>query len=83
MDFAFPVDHTVKELKESEKDKWLNLAKEMKKTVEHESEDYTNCNRYTWYSHRSIGKRTGGHWNIWTSGDHPNYCIIEIGQNTE
>ena len=25
-------------------------------------------------------KRNG---RLWTSGDHPNYCIIAIGQNTE
>ena len=28
-------------------------------------------------------KRTGGLGNKRTSGDHPNYCIIEIAQNTE
>ena len=32
---------------------------------------------------QTIGKRTGGLGNIRTNGDHPNYCIIEIGQNTE
>ena len=31
-------------------------------------------------SHRKINKGTG---NKRTNGDHPNYCIIEIGQNTE
>ena len=30
-----------------------------------------------------IGKRTGGLGNKKTSGDHPNYSIVEIGQNTE
>ena len=28
-------------------------------------------------------KRLGGLRNKRTCGDHPNYCIIEIGQNTE
>ena len=33
------------ELKESEKkDTYLDLAREIKKTVEHESDSYTNCN---------------------------------------
>ena len=30
-----------------------------------------------------MGKVTGGLGNNRTSGDHPNYYIIEIGQNTE
>ena len=51
VDFAVPVDHWVK-LKESEKrDKYQDLARELKKTVEHESDDYTNCNWQTRYSH--------------------------------
>ena len=42
MDFAVPADHRIK-LKESEKkDKCLDLARELKKTVTHESDDYTN-----------------------------------------
>ena len=47
IDFAVPADHSVK-LKEGEKkDKYLPLARELKKTVEHESDGDTNCN---WYS---------------------------------
>ena len=30
-----------------------------------------------------IGKRTGGLGNKRSNGDHPNYSIVEIGQNTE
>ena len=30
-----------------------------------------------------LGTETGGLGNNMTSGDHPNDCIIEIGQNTE
>ena len=30
-----------------------------------------------------ITKRTGELGNKTTSGEHPNYCTIEIGQNTE
>ena len=47
VDFSFPADHRVK-LKESEKrkesDKYLDLARELKKTVEQESDRCTNCN---------------------------------------
>ena len=44
MDFAVLADHRVK-LKESEKkNKYLELFKELKKTVEHEIDVYTNSN---------------------------------------
>ena len=42
-----------------------------------------NCNWCAWYSHQRIDKGTGGFGNKRTSGDHPNYSIIEIDQNTE
>ena len=32
---------------------------------------------------KGLLKGTGGLVNKRRSGDHPNYCIIEIGQNTE
>ena len=42
VDFAVPADHRVK-LKESEKrDKRMNLARELKKTSEHEGDGDTN-----------------------------------------
>ena len=83
MDFAVLVDHRVK-LKECEKkNKYLDQARELKKTVEHESDDYTNCDWCSWYSHQRTGSRTGGLGNKRTSGDNPNYSIVEIGQNTE
>ncbi len=81
VDFAVPADHGVK-LKESEKkDKYLDLAKELK-TVERASDGVTNCNWFSWYSYQRINKGTAGLGNNRTSGDHPNYCITEIGQNT-
>ena len=83
MDFAVPADHRVK-LKESEKkENYLDFARELKKTVEHENGGYTNCNWCSWYSHQRIGKRTVGHGNKRTNRDHPNYSIIKIAQNTE
>ena len=43
VDFAVPADHRIN-LKESEKkDKYPDLARELKKTVEHESNDCANC----------------------------------------
>ncbi len=83
MDFAVPADHRVK-LKESEKkDKYLDLVRELKKTMELESDVYTNCNWCSWYSHQRINKGTGGVRNKRNRGCYPNYSIIEIDQNTK
>ena len=51
VNFAVPTDHRVK-LKECKKrDKYQDLARELKKkkTVEHQSDDFTNCNWCSWY----------------------------------
>ena len=50
VDFAVPADHRIK-LKECEKkDKYLDLARELKKTMEREGDYYTNCDLCFWYS---------------------------------
>ena len=50
VNFTVQVDHRIK-LKESEKkDKYLDLARELKKTMEHEGDDYSNCDWCFWYS---------------------------------
>ena len=83
MDFAILADYRVK-LKESEKkEKYLDLARELKKTVEHESDVYTNCNWCSWHNPQKIIKGTGGLGKKRMSGDYPNYYIIEISSNTE
>ena len=51
--------------------------------MEHESDGDTNCHWCTRYSQQRIGIGTGGFRNKRTSGDHPNYIIVEIGPNTE
>ena len=51
--------------------------------MEHESDDYTNCNWGSWYSHQRIGTRTGGFENNGKGGDSPNYSIVDISQNTD
>ena len=51
--------------------------------MEHESDDDTNCNWCSRYSHQMIGTGTGGLGNKRVMGDHPNYSIIKIDQNTE
>ena len=50
VDFAVPADHKLK-LKECEKKyKYLLLAKEMKKTMEHAGDNCTNRDWFFWYS---------------------------------
>ena len=50
MDFAVLADPGIK-LKECEKkDKYLDLARELKKTTEHDGDDYTNCDWCVWNS---------------------------------
>ena len=71
-------------MKENEKkDKYLDPCLGTEKTVEHESDNNTNCDRYFWHSHQRIIKEIGGLGNKTTSGDHSNYYIFENGQNTE
>ena len=43
----------------------------------------TNCNCYTWNNPQRIGKGTERLENKRTSGDHADYSIIKIDQNTE
>ena len=43
VDFAVPVDHRVKLKEIEEKDKYLDLAWELKRAVEHESDGEANC----------------------------------------
>ena len=77
MDFAVTADHTIKPKESEKKDKYLNLAKELKKTMEHEGD---NCTNHDWcylYRHWRIIKGTGGLENKRTSRDHPNNYIIE------
>ena len=83
VDFAVPTEQRIK-LKECEKkDKYLNLARELKKTMKHEGDDCTNCDYCFWHSDWRIIKGSEGFGSWWTSGDHPNDSIIEDGQNTE
>ena len=83
VDFAVPVDHRVKLKEEEKRDKYLDIAWELKKIMEHESNDYTNCNWSSWYIHQRMGTRNGGLGNKRTNGDYPNYCIVEINLSTE
>ena len=59
MNFFVSADHKLK-LKESKnKDKYFDLARTLKKTVEYESYVYTNCNWCALYTQGKINRKTG------------------------
>ena len=60
VDFAVPAKHRVKPKESEKRDKYLDLARELKKTAEHVGDGDTNCEWCTRYSHRRIGIRAGG-----------------------
>ena len=55
----------------------------IEKTMEHAGDNYTNCNWCVWNSNLRFTKGTGGLVSWQPSRDHPKYCIILNGQNTE
>ena len=60
-DFTVPADHRGK-LKESEKDdKYLDLIRELKKTVEHERDGDRNCNWCAWFTLQRIDNGNEGY----------------------
>ena len=80
VDFAVLADHWVKLKVREKKNKYLDLARELKKLW---NMKVTNSHRCAWYSHQRIGKRSGGNGNKRSSVEHPNYSTVKIGQNTE
>ena len=47
--FAVPADHRIKMKECEKKDKYLDLARELKKTMEHVGDNYTNCDWCFWH----------------------------------
>ena len=74
MDFAVSADHRVKQKNKKQKqnkqktkqnkniDKYLDLARELKRTVKHENDMDTNCNWCAWNGRQKVlkKKKTGG-----------------------
>ena len=58
VDFAVPAYHRITLNKCEKKDKYLDLARELKKkqTMEHEGDDYINWNWCFWFSHQRLLK---------------------------
>ena len=81
MDLAIPADHKVKIKENKEKNKYLDLARELKKDMKHEGDGDTSCNWHASNSPQSLNNRAErvGNWII--SQDHPNYRSIKISQN--
>ena len=70
-------------LKESEnRVKYQDLARELKQIMKQEGDSNTNCNCCIWINPQSIGKETERLENKRTRGNHSNYSIIKISQNT-
>ena len=74
----FPVSVKLKESKK--RDKYIDLARELKKSMEHEGDGDINCTWRTWNKTQRIGK---GLKDMEIRGDHPDYSITKIGQNAE
>ena len=80
VDFTVLADHRVK-LNESEtRDKYLDLAGELKSMEHHKDGNYNRCTRN---NPERIDIATAGLGNKRTSRDHPNCYIVKIDQNTE
>ena len=77
VDFAVQAGHRVKLKKYEKKYKYLDLAWELKKTLDHQSDDYTNCDWCFWYSQPKISTRNRGLGNNGMGGDCQNHSIIE------
>ena len=83
MDFVFLADDREKLKERENRDKFLDLARELKRTMEHEGDGNTSGNWGALNNPKRIGRGTGRLGNKRTSGNHPDYRIIDIGQNTE
>ena len=82
MAFAASVDYGLK-IKESEKkNKYLDLARELKKVMEHEGNVDTNFNWYARNDPQRLDKGIRVR-NRRTNRNHQNYSIFEIGRNIE
>ena len=83
MNFAVPADHRVKLKGKEKKDKYLDLAWGLKKLRNMKATIIPILTGAIDTVIKELVQGTGGLGNNWTSGNYPNYYIIEIGQKTE
>ena len=80
-DFIVSADHRIKSKETGKRNKYPELAREIKMTIEHEDVRDTKSNCCAWNNPQRIGKGTGKLGIKRTGRDHPNYSIIKIAQN--
>ena len=83
MDFAVPVDHRVKIKENEKKDKYLDLVRKFKKLWNIKLTVISIVIGALGTIPKVLVKGVGRVRNRRTSRNHPNYCIVKIGQNTE
>ena len=59
VDFAVPADHRVKIKENENRDKYLNIARELKKKLWNMKVTMTSCNWCAWKDHLGPGKGRG------------------------
>ena len=86
VNFCVPADYGIRFKESEKKDKYLDLAKKLKKNQKLWNMKVTRIpieiGAFGTVT-KILVPRTGGFGNKRTNGDHPNNSIIEIGQNTE
>ena len=81
-DFAVPLYHKV-DIKVIEKrEKYLDLAREIKKVMEHKRETSASYG-FAWNGAQSLEKKTGRIGNQRRNRIHPDYSLFEISHNTK
>ena len=83
MDFAVPVDHREKKERKRKETQVRGPPKRTKKFIDHENDDVTNFYLSAWNEPQKFGKGIQRIVNQKTNQDHPDYNIVEIGQNSE
>ena len=83
VDFSVPADHKINMKECEKKDKYLDLAREIKKLWNMQVTVKPIVIGAFGTEIKRLLKGTGGLGSWRTCGDHPNYSIIENGRNTE
>ena len=61
----------------------MDFTRELKKTMEPDSDSDTHCSLCSGNCDQRLGKKIGGIGNQGNNRHHPNHSIVEIGYNTE
>ena len=82
MAFAVLADNKAKMIESEKKDKYLDHARKLKKTIGHEGDCDSSCDWFTWNDHYRISKGIERFATKRTSGDHLDYNILKISHNS-